>query len=113
MTQERTARAGSREPSQGGPQASANWLGVAVTDLGEQQRESLRVRGGVLVETVAEDSPSARAGMRPGDVILQVNNEEVTTASQFNALVAKLDREKALVLLVRRGDAAQYVPIKP
>jgi serine protease Do len=113
MTPERTARAGSREPSPGGPQASATWLGIAATDLGEQQRESLRIRGGVLVESVAEGSPSSRAGVRPGDVILQVNNEEVTTASQFNTLVAKLDRDKSLVLLVRRGDAAQYVPIKP
>ncbi len=112
MTPERTARAGSREPSPG-PQASATWLGIAASDLGEQQRESLRVRGGVAVESVAEGSPSARAGVRPGDVILQVNNEEVTSASQFNALVSKLDREKSLVLLVRRGDAAQYVPIKP
>ncbi|NLD54226.1 MAG: DegQ family serine endoprotease [Burkholderiaceae bacterium] len=113
MTPERTARAGSREPSQGGPQASATWLGVAVADLGEQQREALRIRGGVLVESVAEGSPSSRAGVRPGDVILQVNNEEVRSASQFSALVAKLDREKSLVLLVRRGDAAQYLPIKP
>jgi len=37
----------------------------------------------------------------------------VTTAAQFNGLVAKLDPKKAVALLVRRGTASQYIVIKP
>nr|MBA3477286.1 hypothetical protein [Lautropia sp.] len=47
------------------------------------------------------------------DVLLQVNNQDIQSAEQFNTVVNKLDRRKALVVLVRRGEAAQYVPIKP
>ena len=46
-------------------------------------------------------------------MLLQVNNQDIQSAEQFNAVVARLDRRKTLVLLVRRGEAAQYIPIKP
>ena len=94
----------------GGP---TNWLGLAVSALGKERRDELRVKSGVLVEGVGEDSPAGRAGLRPGDVILQVNNLDVGSPKQFNEIVGKLDKSKNLVVLVRRGDAAQYVPIKP
>ena len=71
------------------------------------------MKGGVVVEAVEEKGPAAQAGMRVGDVLLQVNNQDIQSAEQFNAVVAKLDRSKTLVVLVRRGEAAQYIPIKP
>ena len=92
---------------------TANWLGIVVATLGKEQRDQLRVKSGVLVEGVSEDSAAGRAGLRAGDVILQVNNQDVSSPTQFNEVVGKLDKSKNLVVLVRRGDAAQYVPIKP
>jgi serine protease Do len=56
---------------------------------------------------------AARAGLRPGDVILRVNNTDVVDAKQFDAVVAKLEPRKMVVLLVRRGEASQFVPIRP
>ena len=46
-------------------------------------------------------------------MILQVNNQDVGSPAQFNEVVGKLDKSKNLVVLVRRGDQAQYVPVKP
>jgi serine protease Do len=114
MSAERAASdaTGPAEP----PVASAspnNWLGVVATALGDERKQQLRVKSGVLVEAVSDDSPAGRAGIRPGDVILQINNQDVTAPGQFNEAVNKLDKSKNLVVLVRRGDAAQYVPIKP
>jgi serine protease Do len=37
----------------------------------------------------------------------------VTGARQFNEAVSKLDRSKTHVMLVRRGDSAQFIPIRP
>ena len=90
-----------------------NWLGVVASALGDERKQQLRVKSGVLVEAVSDDSPAGRAGIRAGDVILQINNQDVTAPAQFNEAVNKLDKAKNLVVLVRRGDAAQYVPIKP
>jgi len=66
-----------------------------------------------VIEGVEEKGPAGQAGLRVGDVLLQVNNQDIQSAEQFNAVVSKLDRRKTLVVLVRRGDAAQYIPIKP
>ncbi len=90
-----------------------NWRGVVASALGDDRRQQLRVKSGVLVESVSDDSPAGRAGIQAGDVILQINNQDVTAPQQFNDAVNKLDKSKNLVVLVRRGDAAQYVPIKP
>ena len=91
--------------------AEANALGLVVADIPEAKRAELRIRGGVLVEAV--EGPAARAGLRAGDIILSINSTDVQSARQFNELVSKVDRGRTSVLLVRRGDSAQFVPIKP
>lgn len=88
-----------------------NALGLVVSDLSDTQRKALRLEGGVLVDS--SDAAAARAGLRAGDVILQVNNVEVKDAKQFNAMVAKLDPKKSVALLVRRENTTRYEVIKP
>ena len=51
--------------------------------------------------------------LQPGDVIVRLNNTDIKDAKQFNALVAKLDTKKNALLLVRRGDSSQFVPVRP
>lgn len=93
------------------PVPPTNTLGLGVTEIPEAQRRQLHLEGGVLVDNV--DGPAARAGLRPGDIILRLNNTDVTDVAQFNALIGKIDVHKPALLLVRRGDASQFVPIRP
>ena len=93
------------------PEQRANALGLVVSDLTDAQKKELKIDGGVIVD--ATEGPAARSGLRAGDVILQLNNNDVRDARQFNALVAKLEPRKTTVVLVRRGDASQFVPIRP
>jgi len=88
-----------------------NALGLGVSDLSEADRKELKIDGGVVVDTA--EGPGAHAGLQTGDVILRVNNTDVKDAKQFTALVAKLEQKKTAVLLVRRGDSSQFVPVKP
>ena len=115
MEAERSARAGQpggRQQAPGAaPAPAVNALGLGVADLNDERRTQLRIKNGVVVE--AADGAAARAGIRPGDVILQMNNQDVVNARQFNEAVAKLDRNRNHILLVRRGDSAQFVPIRP
>ncbi|MCK9688312.1 Do family serine endopeptidase [Scleromatobacter humisilvae] len=86
-------------------------LGLKVTDLADADRARLHIKGGVRVDSA--EGAGARAGLQEGDVILQIGNVQVTSAKQFAATVAKLDKTKAIAVLVRRGDSANYLVIRP
>jgi serine protease Do len=86
-------------------------LGLTVSDLTDAQKKELKLRGGVRVDAVAE--PATRVGIQEGDVILALANLETPSVQVLETLMAKLDRSKPVSLLIRRGDWAQYVVIRP
>ncbi|WP_307643370.1 DegQ family serine endoprotease [Variovorax boronicumulans] len=91
--------------------AAAKSLGLAVSDLNDAQKKELKLKGGVKVDAASEGA--ARAGLREGDIILAVGNIEVANTREFEAALAKADKSKALSVLFRRGDWAQYALIRP
>ncbi len=94
------------------PKASsaAQAFGLAVSELTEAQRKELKIKGGVRIESATE--AAARAGLREGDVILALANNEVTNVKDFDAILAKFDKSKPLNVLFRRDDWTQYAIIK-
>jgi serine protease Do len=86
-------------------------LGLTVSDLSEAQKRDLKVRNGVRIDAV--DAVAARAGLREGDLILSIDNVEVTSAKQFEATVAKLDKSRPVSVLARRGDAVNFFILRP
>jgi len=88
-----------------------NALGLTVSDLDADKKKELGLDSGVIVE--AADGVAGVAGLQAGDVIIQLNNIDVKDARQFNGAVAKLDPKKPSVVLVRRGDIAQFVSLRP
>ena len=106
-----TATVGERESvktaAAGKPDASQGKLGVVVRPLTpEEQRES-KLAGGVVVEDVA--GPAAKAGVRPGDVIVSVNRTAVKDPAQLKELVAGAG--KAVSLLIQRDENRIFVPV--
>jgi serine protease Do len=95
------------------PKAStaAQALGLAVSDLTDAMKKELKLKGGVKVDAATE--AAARAGLRDGDVILSIANTEVSNVKEFEAAISKLDKSKAVNVLVRRGEWAQYALIRP
>ncbi|MDM0040214.1 DegQ family serine endoprotease [Variovorax sp. J22G21] len=91
--------------------AAAKSLGLAVSDLSDAQKKELKLKGGVKVDTAS--GAAARAGLREGDVILAVANGEVANLKEFESALAKADKSKAVSVLFRRGDWAQYALIRP
>ena len=104
----RKASAPEPKPPVAGP---AQVLGLAVSDITDAQKKELKIKGGVKVDTV--EGAAARAGLREGDVIIAIANTEITNTKEFEAALAKLDKTKAVNVLLRRGELAQYVLIRP
>lgn len=93
------------------PEQASNALGLVVEELTDAQKKEFRVESGVVVKAV--EGAAARAGLRPGDIIQRLNNVDITNPAQFNDLVKKLEPKKMSVLLVRRGESSQFVPVRP
>jgi len=91
--------------------SGANALGFIVSDLTPAQKRELGVNGGVIVEDT--EGPAEAAGLRQGDILLMLNNQDIVDAKQFNAAVAKLDPKRAAAVLVRRGNQAQHFSLRP
>ncbi|MGE4242783.1 DegQ family serine endoprotease [Ramlibacter sp.] len=110
---ERTARRGSQEPQQQSRAAApaSSSLGLVVSDLNEAQKKDQKIKGGVKVDSVAE--AAARAGIREGDIIVAIGNTEVQNAREFESAVSKADKSKPVPVLLRRGELAQYLLIRP
>jgi serine protease Do len=93
--------------------AKPNRMGLALSDLTDDQKKELDVKSGVLVEDV---SGNVRGDIQVGDVILSVISKGITqeakSAEQVNTLIAKLDRGAAVTFLLRRGDAQRYSSVK-
>jgi serine protease Do len=92
------------------PAAAPTVYGMSLSDLSDVQRKELKVEGGVFVGEVA--GAAARAGMRKGDVILAVNNQDVKNVESFNQLMGQFDKGRIVALLVRRGTNSLYVPFR-
>lgn len=100
----RQARGGKPQPQAG------NRFGMALAELGDVQRKELKINGGVLVEGV--QGAAAQAGLRRGDVILAINNQDVKSVEQFLQLMSGFDKGRIVALLVRRGGNSLYIPFR-
>ncbi len=101
--------AGKEEKPKGS--VAAQVFGLTVSDLTEMQKKDANLKGGVRVEAATD--AAGRAGLREGDVIVQVANSEVGSVKEFEAALAKLDKSKPLNVLFRRGEWTQFAVIRP
>ena len=101
-----------RQQARGGkpqPPAAVQY-GLGLVELTDAQRKELKIEGGVFVDNV--QGAAARAGIRRGDVILAVNNQDVKSAEQFRQLMGSFDKGRIVALLVRRGGNSLYIPFR-
>ena len=100
---ERSARrSGDGDDERGGENASALGITVSPNDRGN----------GLMVENVDPDGRAADAGIRPGDVIHEVNRQTVKSPDELRAAVRK-SSDRPVLLLIDRNGASVFVTVKP
>jgi len=85
-------------------------LGISASEPSVEERGQLKISGGVVVDDV--QGAAARAGLRHGDIILAVNNQEVKSLEQLGQLLGQFKKDDIPALLVRRNDMTLYVPLR-
>jgi serine protease Do len=87
-------------------------LTVATIDAEIAEQYNAEEGKGVVVVEVKSGSAAARAGIRKGMVVLEVNRKEVATVGEFNDAVIESEESKKALLLVKTGRYAQYVVLQ-
>jgi serine protease Do len=92
----------------------ANPLGIVGDDLDAADRRRLGLDPGEGVAIARIEGVAARrAGLQPGDVILAVGRVPVGNGAALNQQLKALRPGQAVMLLVRRGNATQYIAVTP
>jgi serine protease Do len=98
------------------PTATGEGLGMSVQTLTAEIAENLgldRGLNGVVVTAVDPDGPAAEAGIRRGDVLLEVNRRPIRNARQYEKALRGAGKDKSILFLVRRGDSTIFLALKP
>jgi serine protease Do len=67
---------------------------------------------GLIITQVDNNSPAAEAGLRQGDIILEIDQEQVTNLAQFNQKLSEYKAGDTILFLVKRQGAAMYLTLK-
>lgn len=99
------------------------YLGIQMVDLTPELRQrinddsstGLQISSdrGVMIIQVMENTPAASAQLKPGDVVLKLNNAEVTTAADLQAQIELVKIGEPLTLEIRRQDEVKRLQIRP
>jgi serine protease Do len=104
-----------RRPSTPAPKEKAkpNRLGLVLSDLTDDQKKELEVKGGVLIEDIVG---VVRGNVQANDVILAVvqrgQSVDAKTAAQVNELLGKLDKGASVTLQVKRGENTFFATLR-
>jgi serine protease Do len=87
------------------------WMGISVQDVTEDIAKNLKLsqRSGALISEVFKGDPADQAGLRPGDVILEINEKSIKDTHQLLILIASFHiGDKVRVKVLRDGQEKTF-----
>ncbi len=89
-------------------------LGLSVKDINPQiaRRFNLDADKGVIITEVADGSPAEDAGLRPGDIILEIDKKGITDLKQYAQAVSNAKPGSTILILVKRADTTIYAALR-
>jgi serine protease Do len=90
-----------------------SWLGVETQEVTAEKAKELKLRAehGVVIGKVLEDSPAAKAGLKDGDVITEINGQRVEGTVQFRRMIHETPAGRTLQLTVSRDGRPETVHV--
>lgn len=96
------------------PAENSVWIGVAGAELPAALASQLKLSEGVLVEHVAPDSPAAKGGVQPHDILVSFNGQPLKSVGDLAEAVKQAGEKESDLVLVRGGErqTLQVTPSK-
>jgi len=100
-------------PIERADQLAWSLLGIKVEDLTPKNRRDFRIaaREGVLITEIRPGSQLARVGVKPGDLLRQIDESGIATHDEFRKVIVKVRQKPSLVLMIQRGEQGYYVTV--
>lgn len=89
-------------------------IGFVVTDVTQELARKYRLNEekGVVITRVENGTAAALAGLKPGAVVVSINNQPIENADEFSKTVAGLEKGKPVLLLVRQQGGLRFLSFK-
>jgi serine protease Do len=96
------------------PFHEGSWLGVETHEVTTEKAKELKLSAehGVVLGKIVPDSPAAKAGLKEGDVVMDLNGQRVEGTAQFRRMIREIPAGRAVQLNVWRNGRAQTVAVK-
>lgn len=96
-------------------QVTRGWIGVEPNDLSPELAETfdVKTKEGVIITGVLQNGPAAKAGIRPGDVIVSIGGKPVKDVSQLLSLVSGLKPGTAVAFAILRKNQTVNLEVSP
>jgi serine protease Do len=88
-------------------------IGVEVSELDAEKAKSSSVENGVMVNSVRPDTPAARGGFQPGDIVVEFDGETVRSVRQFRRLVEETRPGHEVKATVVRDRSRRALTVTP
>ena len=99
-------KSGTEGETQGAHALTGITVGPIPPEEGQDQK-------GVVITHLESDSPAARAGLRTGDILVELNRQEVRNVEDFRRLTSQLEEKSPVLVLLKRGRGTIFLAIKP
>ena len=95
-------------------EVTRGWLGVAIQDLSGDMAEYYEVENkkGVFVMDVFKGDPADKAGIKPKDIILEVNGQRIITSRQLTGMIAGIPVGESAKIKILRDGKEKTVKVK-
>jgi serine protease Do len=91
---------------------SSDRLGLITAPVSDSERQQLRLGGGIMVAEVAADSAAVRAGLRTGDIIVQLGYSRIDDLDEYRQVVKELPENTPIAIRFYRGGQAIFRTIQ-
>jgi serine protease Do len=101
------------EPTEVAKAPGRKSLGITVQNITPEIARSLGLEpgSGVVITGAEPGSPAAKAGIRSGDVIQEINREPIKDADEFNRAIESAKDQENILFLIRRGESNLFIVV--